>query len=392
MLVCTALIGIAQGSQLDDANDTGSSITARSLVDLNSVFMDADSYPVLLPQKESFNSIEILSGSKSAGYVVAPVGFQHDRQPISNRNRSTSRGSRATQSNEVGSSLVRLVSQQTSGEIASPSSEAQTDATPLYTMQQPDFQLAEGSAYAGPSATRGTWVLIAPFGWVPGINGQVGVGSRTMNINFTPGQALSHISNLDGALMLHAEAGKGDWGIIFDTSLVRASTSVATAPAQVDVTVQQTMFEGLGMYRFVEMPDYFVEGKLMTVDLLAGGRFYEFGNLLTVRPFDPTLPAIPLNLSATWVDLVFGGRARVPVTNSVDLFGRADIGGFGIGSSSTLVWNLIAGADWKINSCSSLVAGYRELNINKSGGGVNGTAFDFNAKLYGPFLAITFQF
>ena len=139
------------------------------------------------------------------------------------------------------------------------------------------------------------------------------------------------------------------------------------------------------------MQDYLVAGKSLSVDFLAGGRFYEFSNILTVRPFDPFQPTVPLNLSATWVDMVIGGRTVIPITNSLDVFGRADIGGFGIGSSSTLAWNLVAGVDWKMTSCSSLVAGYRELNINKSGG-VGGTAFDFNAKMYGPFMAITFQF
>ena len=52
---------------------------------------------------------------------------------------------------------------------------------------------------------------------------------------------------------------------------------------------------------------------------------------------------------------------------------------------------LHAGLDWKMTTCSSLVAGYREWNVNKSGG-VGGTAFDFNAKMYGPFVAVAFQF
>ena len=293
--------------------------------------------------------------------------------------------------NGLKSHLLRLVSQQTPPESPTSSSAGEAPVTPIYTMQQPLFQVTDGNAFAGPSATRGTWVLLAPYGWIAGMNGQVGVGGRTVDIDITPGEVLSHLGSVDGALMLHSEVGKGDWGFILDANLIRAGTSVTTAPAQVDVTLQQTMIEALAMYRLVDMADYLVEGKSLSVDLLAGGRFYEFGNILTVRPFDPLLPTVPLNLTSSWVDMVIGGRTMIPVTNSLDIFGRADIGGFGIGSSSTFAWNLIAGVDWKMTSCASLIAGYRELNINKSGG-VGGTAFDFNAKMYGPFMAVAFQF
>lgn len=339
-LVITMLCGIAQGGQTELANSSALSTTRNSKVDPDSIFTDTDS---------------------------------------------------RYESNGHKPSMVRPVSQQTPPEISSPLSNGQAPATPIYTMQEPAFQQAEGNAFAGSSATRGTWVLLAPYGWIAGMNGLVGVADRTVNIDITPGEVFSHLGSVDGALMLHAEVGKGDWGFILDANLIRAGTSITTAPAQVEVNLQQTIIEALGMYRLIDMPGYLVEGKALSVDFLAGGRFYEFGNILTVRPFNPMLPTVPLNLSATWVDLVVGGRAVVPITNSLELFGRADIGGFGIGSSSLLAWNLIAGLDWKMTSCSSLVAGYRELNVNKTGG-VGGTAFDFNAKMYGPFMAITFQF
>lgn len=286
--------------------------------------------------------------------------------------------------------VISLVSLE-SGPDDEPADNQQEPQTPIYTMQEPEFQPVDGNAYTGPSATTGTWVLIAPYGWIAGINGQVGIGNRVVNIDLTPGQVLSHLGSVDGALMLHAEVGKGDWGFILDGNLIRASTSVTTAPAQVDVSLQQTLIEALGMYRLLEASDVLVDGKSLTVDLLGGGRYYQFANGFTVHPFNPALPAIPAEITSSWVDMVLGGRARVPVTTSLDAFARADVGGFGIGSSSTLAWNVIAGLDWKMTSCSSLVIGYREMNINKfSGSGL--TPFGFNAKLYGPFMAVAFQF
>lgn len=339
-LVITMVCGIVEGGQSDEKNSLVLPTNQWPQIDLNAVFTDSDSH-------------------------------------------STSNGLKF--------SMLRLVSQETPPSIPVTSSDGQNPAMPIYTMQEPAFQEADGNAFAGPNCTRGTWVLLAPYVWIAGVNGQIGAGGRSVGVDVTPGQVMSNIGKLDGALMLHSEVGKGDWGLILDVNLVRAGTSVLTPPAQIDVTLQQTLIEVLGMYRFVDMPGYLVESKSLSVDFLAGGRFYEFGNALTVRPFDPTLPTVPFNVTGTWVDMVVGGRAVIPVTNTIDVFGRGDIGGFGIGDSSTLAWNLIAGLDWKLTSNSSLVAGYRELNINRSSS-VAGTAFQFDAKLYGPFMALTLQF
>lgn len=267
----------------------------------------------------------------------------------------------------------------------------QASAEPIYTMTQPGVQLVDGGPYAGPTSTGGTWVLIAPYGWVAGIKGEVGIGSRVLNVDLTPSRVLQHLGDVDGALMLHTEVGRGDWGFILDANLIRASTSVSTVPAQVDVTLSQTLLEGLGMYRAIVMPDFMVEGKSLTVDFLAGGRYYQFSNGFAIYPVNPILPPLQTNLTATWVDLVLGVRTRVPVTESLDIFGRVDLGGFGISSSSTMAWNLVAGVDYKMTANTSLIAGYRVLDINKQS--YSGTQpFNFNAQLYGPFMALAFQF
>ena len=341
----TVLCGITQGGHPDQANPAVSHPIAIPSIEMDAVFTDAD-----------------LRSSTSQ-----------------------------SEPNRPNRTLIKLVSQQTPPEIPSQASDAQELATPIYTVQPAGFQQAEGGAFTGPSVTRGTWVLIAPYGWIAGINGSVGVGERVVNVDITPGDVISNLGSINGALMLHTEVGKGDWGFILDANLLRASTSASTARAQVDVTLQQTMIEFLGMHRLMEMPDFLVEGRSATIDVLGGGRYYDFGNIFTVHPFDPNLPTVPANLSSTWVDLVIGGRARVPISKSLDAFARADIGGFGIGDSSTLAWNLIAGADWRMSSCSSLIAGYRELNVNRTGG-VGGTAFEYDSKMYGPFMAITFEF
>ncbi len=91
----------------------------------------------------------------------------------------------------------------------------------------------------------------------------------------------------------------------------------------------------------------------------------------------------------TWVDLVIGARA--PITSRIDAFARADVGGFGVGSSSTLAWNVLAGEDYQLNRSASLVAGHRVLDINRSSGG-GATAFEANVRMYGAFAALALRF
>ena len=269
--------------------------------------------------------------------------------------------------------------------------DSRTPSEPIYKLTQPDVHFVDGGPYAGPTSTGGTWVMIAPYGWIAGIKGEVGIGNRVLNVDLTPSRVLQHLGDVDGALMLHTEVGRGDWGFILDANLIRASTSVSTVPALVDVTLSQTLLEALGMYRAVEISDLLVDGRSLTVDFLAGARYYQFSNGFAVYPANPIFPPVQTTLSATWVDMVIGARTRVPVTNSLDAFARIDLGGFGISSSSTMSWNLVAGVDYKMTANSSLIAGYRQLDINKQS--YSGTQpFDFNATLYGPFMALAFQF
>jgi opacity protein-like surface antigen len=75
----------------------------------------------------------------------------------------------------------------------------------------------------------------------------------------------------------------------------------------------------------------------------------------------------------------------------LDAFARGDIGGFGMGTSSTLAWNVIAGLSWQTTEHLSLVAGYRDFDINAAQGSGT-TRFGIHAKMQGPFIAFALQY
>jgi hypothetical protein len=147
--------------------------------------------------------------------------------------------------------------------------------------------------------------------------------------------------------------------------------------AQIDLSI----LEVLGVVRLVDQP-------LVKVDFLGGGRYYDVGLKL-----DLTLGPVRLTpeQSENWVDLVAGTRLRWILTDRMAALVRGDFGGFGIGTSSKLAWNLTSGLEYRCSDRCSLLGGWRILDIDESkGSGLN--AFQFDAKLQGPFLAASLAF
>ena len=248
-----------------------------------------------------------------------------------------------------------------------------------------------GQGLNGPECATDHWWVVAPYVWIPGLKGQITTFGVTRNVSIDTSDILNHLHDANGALQLHLESGVDRVGIIVDTSVMRLSQTTTLGAGTAKFYIQQTLLEVLGMYRLLETSAEGSSNQTTSVDLLAGGRYYNFTNGLTLTPFDPTLPVAPLGQSATWVDMVIGARGRTPLAAGLDGFFRADFGGFGIGTSSSLAWNLIAGLDWRPSDHLSLLAGYRVLDIDESKG-EGASRFAFDAKMQGPFVAFAFQY
>jgi len=86
-----------------------------------------------------------------------------------------------------------------------------------------------------------------------------------------------------------------------------------------------------------------------------------------------------------WVDWIFASRIRADLTEHVSGFALGDIGGFGIGSSSSLTWQAVAGLNWAFAEHWSLTLAYRALGVDRSG------AVE-DAILHGPLLGLGLRF
>lgn len=106
---------------------------------------------------------------------------------------------------------------------------------------------------------------------------------------------------------------------------------------------------------------------------------------------DITLPGVLLTggtphitKRVDWVDWIFASRIRADLTEHVAAFLIGDVGGFGIGSSSRLTWQVAAGFNWAFAEHFSLVLAYRALGVDRSSA--------IEGILHGPMLGLGLRF
>ncbi len=238
-----------------------------------------------------------------------------------------------------------------------------------------------------------TWVLVAPYLWLPAMNGSIEAKGVSVPIDVSLSDAFELATeDLNGAFMGHVEVGKGNYGLIFDAMLMQLNpTETLPLGGRASIETGTTLLEGLGMVRLVNMPSSDQPGPALTVDLIGGARYYEVLNEISITPI--VGPTIRVDATKDWVDLVVGGRTMFEIMPGLNGFFRGDIGGFGWGTSSKLAWNINTGVEYACPAVegSSLIMGYRILSIDetqKSGA----DQFTYDVLMHGPFAALGFRF
>jgi hypothetical protein len=99
--------------------------------------------------------------------------------------------------------------------------------------------------------------------------------------------------------------------------------------------------------------------------------------------------AMKLSKSQGWYDPIVGSRLWLPLSGKLSCLARGDIGGFGVGSD--LTWQLGAYLRYATSKSSSLLLGYRYLDIDYEDG-AGASRFVYNVTIQGPALGFSWQF
>jgi hypothetical protein len=239
---------------------------------------------------------------------------------------------------------------------------------------------------------------VAPYLWMAAMNGKLGVKGQTVDLDIPFSDILDQ---LDIAGQVHMEAWKDKFGFFVDATYMKIVVRDGVQLRQdrsVDIKNTTEFFLGElgGFYRVGTWPfgpvttSYKKNTKTtVTLDLIGGGRYWWMENTVNING--------PINLnpefsgSESWFDFIVGGRVIIDI-NKLFVSLRSDVGGFGLGFSSDISWNIAGYIGYELPWYKiTPIIGYRAL-YDKYSDGSGDDRFLWDAWMYGPALGVAFQF
>ena len=260
------------------------------------------------------------------------------------------------------------------------------------------FMLVCTSAYAddGSSDSDKWQFAISPYGFLPGLDGDLTVAGQTVSADLSFSDILDNFDVV--AFSNRVTARKGKLDIIFDISYISLETDVNLStvipPGSIgaNVKVKYLNMDFGVAYRVVDTK---ISGKRLWIEPLGGLRYVYFEEKIGLD-VDVTLPPPggPKSKGATlggdenWIEPFVGGRMGIALSEKFTFLLRYDASGFDIGDASKLTWNLVTGFDYRFSQRASAKFGYRFQGFDyMTGSGADNFGADVNFD--GPMLGVT---
>jgi hypothetical protein len=235
---------------------------------------------------------------------------------------------------------------------------------------------SEGSAQpTAPQTPPESWQFrFVPYLWGSGINGEVGIGARTADVDASFGNILSH---LHLAAMGLADAQRGRLVAMTDVFYTDLRGQSATpGPLFSSVRPEQRMFvlTPEGGYRAWETLDGWI-------DVVGGIRLWRLRTELEFQ--SGLLPGINVQGSRTWVDAIAGVRAKKAISNEWWASAYGDLGAGG----SDFTYQIIGTLGFDFSEHYALSFGYRVLSVE-----YDKNNFLMDTAMKGPLVGFTIKF
>jgi hypothetical protein len=223
---------------------------------------------------------------------------------------------------------------------------------------------------------------VAPYLWLTGLNGELGVA--TINTQIDAGFS-DIFSNLNIAFMLYGEARYKKFGLAVDLFIVRMSLD-GTRPilgGAVKVDTDKTFLETAILYSIVH-------NEKWSVDVHAGVRTWWINTKLDAeRVVLPENRLVESNIS--FIDPIIGAKVFYLPHEKWPINAKVDIGGFGAGSEFS--WQVLVGGGYKFSKSWTALLQYRFLGVDYTSG-TEGTIdyFRLDTTMSGPLLGVMATF
>jgi len=207
-----------------------------------------------------------------------------------------------------------------------------------------------------------------------GMSGKSSIGNLDADVDVSFSEILE---NLEIGGMAAYRGTNGQWSVMVNSLFIGLGvTKDLPLGGAAEVDFDQAMLEVDGGWRLAK-----------SLELYFGLRVTDIDMDLEVRP------AIGADQIAddrhSWVDPLVGLRCEVPMGAKWSFIGRADVGGFGVGSD--FAWQALTHFDWHISKHFGVAFGYVALDMDYEDG-EGSDFFKYDIVATGPFAAATFSF
>lgn len=248
------------------------------------------------------------------------------------------------------------------------------------------------------SLATDVWEIRAiPYFWMPSLDADSTVNGLSGSVHLDSDDVIDDY--LDFAAMGSMEAWKDTWGLMFDGVFMNLGAEGSFEGSRGAVTFDMDADVRLGMadfglaYRLIENRFGQDDEQQLTFEPYGGLRYAYLKQRidLNVNIAGVGSAGRTLGTSEDWVEPFVGGRVIWDLNDKLSLNIRGDAGGFGIGSASDLLWQILFGIDYRLSDNTSFNVGYRYVDLDYSrGSGSNEFGIDLQAK--GPFVGLTIIF
>lgn len=218
------------------------------------------------------------------------------------------------------------------------------------------------------------------YGWFPGVSTTVEtpVGEVESEVDFS-----DILETLNFAFLGAFEARKGRLALIADLHYfdiaTEAETPTGTLYSDAEIESQMVIFSAYATYAVVDKPG-------LRFDLGVGARYLD-ATIDTHLEGQGEIEDESFSSDAGWADALVVARWRRTFSDQWYGVAYADVGGFGIGDSSELTWQIAAAAGYQLNEKWSMVGGFRNLTIERET-----ERFEATSDISGPFLGFQASF
>lgn len=222
---------------------------------------------------------------------------------------------------------------------------------------------------------------LAPYVWLPSATGTATVRQVEFDFGLDPSDI---VENLDFALMGHAEVRKGKLAFFHDFNYLDLSADDSITFLRVDSRIKYGQYDVAAAYE-VWRKDFSEGSETFAVDLFGGVRAQNLEGKVDLKP------GPRFSREESFAELLVGSRAFLRVSEKVVGRARLDFSGFGIGSGSSLTWNLSCYVDYALSKGAALGLGYRIMGLDYSRG-TGSSKLAVDAVFSGPVLGVSFNF